>query len=108
MAVNASVEPKSTLLLAGLKLTTAGVGTAEVLVGLPPPQPTRLPKHKRIDKVAHTQETNRRMHPPRLGKWQATRRVCNICWKTFSVEAGPDFSKRPAHPMPAIRCGHNC
>jgi hypothetical protein len=72
----------------------AGVGTGEVPVALPPPQPVRLPNAKDMDKTADTQETNRRMHPPRLSRQFVCRASLCIFWKTLSVEASVNFSKR--------------
>src|ERR1700693_4479922 len=93
IALNCSVVPRSRLLLPGVKVILAGVGRVEVVVLLPP-QPTRPPKDEAIDKTANTQETNRRMHPPRLGKPRACAASLCICWKTFSVEATPVLGKR--------------
>jgi hypothetical protein len=68
LALNCKVVPMSMLLFPGVKTIFAGVGTAEVPVALPPPQPVRLPNAKVMDKTANTQGTNRRMHPPRLSR----------------------------------------
>ncbi len=58
-----------------------------------------------MDKTANSQETNRRMHPPRPGKLHACLASLCICWKTFSVEANLHFSKGEAQvPSPALRC----
>jgi len=81
------------LLSPGAKVIFVGVGTAAVVVGLLLLQPVRPAKKREIDKTAQTQETNRRMHPPRLDRLHIGRASLCICWKTFSVEASRKFSK---------------
>ncbi len=94
LALNCKVVPMSMLLFPGVRMIFAGVGTAEVPVVLPPPQPVRLPNAKVMDKTANTQGTNRRMHPPRLSRLHACRTSLCIFWKTLSVEASANFGKR--------------